>query len=67
MSVKNILYGTDNYVSYFVKVCTNEEKDKKEKENGNNYVLYASYLSEEKARKKAEELAKEHNAPLIRV
>jgi hypothetical protein len=49
------------------KACTNEEKDKKEKENGNNYVLYASYLSEEKAREKAEELAKEHNAPLIRV
>lgn len=63
MSVKNILYGTENYVSYFVKTCS-PGKSLGEK---NNYVLYASFLSEEKARKKAEELAEELNVPMARI
>lgn len=63
MSVKNILYGTENYVSYFVKACSQSENSEK----GDNDILYASFLSEEKARKKAEELAKELNVPITRV
>lgn len=63
MSVKNILYGTENYLSYFVQTCSS--KDNLEKKEG--YTLHGSFLSEEKAKMKAEELAKELNVPIVRV
>lgn len=61
MSVKNILYGTQNYVSHFVKTCSPSEKS----EGKDDCSLHTSFLSGEKARKKAEELA--NNVPIIRL
>ncbi len=59
--IKSIIYGTEDYLSYFVKASFQGEGIERKD------VLYASFLSEEKARKKAEELAEELNVPMARI
>lgn len=60
--VKNIMYGTENYLSYFVQTSCSEEHLGGECD----CIGYGSYLSEEKAKRKAEELAEELKVPVIK-
>ena len=61
--VKNIMYGTENYLSYFVQTSCDSEHLGGECD----CVNYGSFLSEEKARKFAEELANEFMVPIIKL
>lgn len=61
--VKNIMYGTEDYVSYFVQTSCNE----KHLGQSCDCVNLASFLSEERARKFAEQLAEELMVPVQRM
>lgn len=60
--VKNIMYGTNDYVSFFVQTsCAAEHLG-----GECDCINYGSYLSEEKARGRAEELGLEFMVPVIK-
>ncbi|MCK9471680.1 MAG: hypothetical protein M0Q88_08010 [Bacilli bacterium] len=59
--LKEIMYGTENYVSYFVQ-ATSEEMD-----GVFNCKKYGSFLNEEKARKFADELAEMFKVPVQKI
>ena len=60
--IKNIMYGTENYVSYFVQTCCAEEHLGEECD----CINYGSFLSEDKARRFAETLAEKFMVPVIK-
>lgn len=49
MSVKNILYGTQNYVSHFVKTCSPREKS----EGKDDCSLHTSFFEWGKGKEKS--------------
>ena len=60
--VKNIMYGTEDFVSYFVQSSCAEEHFGADCD----CVCLGSFLSEDKARIKAEEIAAKLMVPVIK-
>lgn len=63
MSVKNILYGTQNYVSHFVKTCSPREKS----EGKDDCSLHTSFFEWGKGKEKSWGISKQctNNKTLI--